>query len=359
MYAMDHWQSALSKGFQDPMAVLDILGLRPEQRLPHATAHAAPIDIPPFPFRVPRGYVARMERGDPQDPLLRQVLPLAEEHIQSPGYTRDPLNERGALRAPGVLQKYQGRVLLVTTTACAIHCRYCFRRHFSHGDGHYADNDPHFRAALTHIRRDNTLREVILSGGDPLCLVDEKLAALARGLADIPHVGRLRIHTRLPIVLPERVDEALLAWLTETVLGRRSKDRKGFPFRSIEHSGDRGLEVVVVVHANHPNEIDEAVVKALTRLRRAGVLVLNQSVLLRGVNDNEDSLVRLNERLFTTGALPYYLHMLDPVAGSRHFAVEEERAKMIMAELRARLPGYLVPRRVREVAGARYKVPID
>ncbi|MBT8420026.1 MAG: 4Fe-4S cluster-binding domain-containing protein, partial [Gammaproteobacteria bacterium] len=201
--------------------MLKVLGLSPAQLGDQRSLDIHATLNTPFPFRVPRGYVARMQRGNPRDPLLRQVLPVTEEDIQSPGYTQDPLDERGALCGPGILQKYQGRVLLVTTAACAIHCRYCFRRHFSYGNGGLFDSgfgDRRFNAALAYIHRDSTIREVILSGGDPLCLADEKLAALAGVLADIPHVERLRIHTRLPIVLPERADDALLTWITSTTL---------------------------------------------------------------------------------------------------------------------------------------------
>nr|VFK15967.1 MAG: L-lysine 2,3-aminomutase [Candidatus Kentron sp. LFY] len=307
----------------------------------------------PFSLLVPRGYVARMRKGDPRDPLLRQVLPIAEESAISPGYARDPLDERHALRAPGILQKYRGRVLLMTTSACAIHCRYCFRRHFPcggpDGGGHKNPDIPDrthkpldmhdvcrdFAMALAYIRKDDTIREVILSGGDPLCLPDERLSSLATRLADIPHVQRLRIHTRVPVVLPERVDNELLAWLSET-----------------------DLQTVMVIHANHPNELDDKVDKALELLRATGTALLNQSVLLRGVNDREDTLAALSERLFAAGVLPYYLHMLDAVLGSAHFAVDRQRIEEIMIGLRSRLPGYLVPRPVREVAGARYKIPV-
>nr|VFJ67667.1 MAG: EF-P beta-lysylation protein EpmB [Candidatus Kentron sp. FM]VFJ76036.1 MAG: EF-P beta-lysylation protein EpmB [Candidatus Kentron sp. FM]VFK12383.1 MAG: EF-P beta-lysylation protein EpmB [Candidatus Kentron sp. FM] len=338
------WQLELAKNFRDPVAMRKALGLTQEP-LPGRESPPSPATpgAAPFPLRVPRGYVARMQRGNPNDPLLKQVLPVAEEDIGVPGYTRDPLNERAALHAPGVLHKYRGRVLLLTTAACAIHCRYCFRRHFSHGGEGLFDGDTgnrclshrHLGAALAYIRRENTIREVILSGGDPLCLPDERLAPLAKGLADIPHVQRLRIHTRLPIVLPERVDEALLAWLTRT-----------------------RLHTAVVIHANHPNEIDDNVEKALLRLRTGGIAVLNQSVLLGGINDDGQTLARLNEQLFAIGTLPYYLHMPDPVVGSQRFAVREQRAKAIMTELRTRLPGYLVPQLVREVAGAKYKIPL-
>nr|VFK50341.1 MAG: L-lysine 2,3-aminomutase [Candidatus Kentron sp. TUN]VFK51492.1 MAG: L-lysine 2,3-aminomutase [Candidatus Kentron sp. TUN]VFK59654.1 MAG: L-lysine 2,3-aminomutase [Candidatus Kentron sp. TUN] len=329
--------------------MLAALGLTPAQlpeQSPTESSHGKPpseTNMGRFPLLAPRGYVARMQRRNPRDPLLRQVLPVSEENIIHPGYAKDPLGECHALRAPGVLQKYKGRVLLTTTTACAIHCRYCFRRHFSYGNRHKGEDthgegmwDRNFGMALAYIRENDTIREVILSGGDPLCLSDERLAALANGIADISHVQRLRIHTRLPIALPERVDDALLTWLTGT-----------------------RLQTLMVIHANHPNEIDEGVENALALLRIAGITLLNQSVLLRGVNDHGDTLVALNERLFAAGVLPYYLHMLDPVEGAAHFAVEQQQAKEIMIELRSRLPGYLVPRLVREEAGARYKIPVE
>nr|VFJ43507.1 MAG: L-lysine 2,3-aminomutase [Candidatus Kentron sp. FW]VFJ64807.1 MAG: L-lysine 2,3-aminomutase [Candidatus Kentron sp. FW] len=325
--------------------MLAVLGLAPGPRSGAASGKQsggegiAGTNTIPFPLLVPRGYVARMQKGNPRDPLLRQVLPIAEENAECPGYTKDPLGECHALRAPGVLQKYQGRVLLMTTTACAIHCRYCFRRHFAlgHEDGDMRGKgipNRDWEMALAYIRKEDTIREVILSGGDPLCLIDGKLALLAARIAELPHVRRLRIHTRVPIVLPERVDDSLLAWLAGT-----------------------RLQMVMVIHANHPNEVDHRVEGALARLRTGGVTLLNQSVLLRGVNDHPNILATLSERLFAAGVLPYYLHLLDPVQGAAHFAVPKGRVKEIMTGLRSRLPGYLVPRPVREVAGAGYKIP--
>jgi len=286
-----------------------------------------------FPLRVPRGFAARMRRGDPHDPLLLQVLPSAAELLPAPGFVADPLAERRAVKAPGLLHKFAGRVLLITTGACAVHCRYCFRRHFPYAEHRpWADG---WRQALACVAGDASIREVILSGGDPLVLDDDKLAALALALADLGHVRRLRLHSRLPIVLPERVDDALLAWL----------------------SGTR-LQPVVVIHANHPNEIDGGVRAALARLRSAGVALLNQAVLLRRVNDDAAVLAALSESLFAAGVLPYYLHLLDPVAGAAHFEVGETRARRLHAELAARLPGYLLPRLVREVPGAPSKVAL-
>lgn len=314
------WQAELASAITDPAELLAAVGLGKEW-LPAARAAARC-----FPLRVPRGFVARMRRGDPHDPLLRQVLPLAAEHEAAEGYTSDPVGERAALRAGGVLQKYHGRVLLTATGACAVHCRYCFRRHFPYGAANASADD--FTQALAHIAGDATIREVILSGGDPLTLSDRRLQAFSDALARIAHVERLRIHTRLPIVLPARVDAGLLGWLA-----------------SLRHP------VVMVVHVNHANEIDAAVARALGELRAQGVTLLNQSVLLRGVNDSVAALADLSEALFACGVLPYYLHLLDRVQGAAHFEVDEAQAGALMAQLRERLPGYLVPRLVREQPG--------
>jgi EF-P beta-lysylation protein EpmB len=315
------WQTALAQAITDPAELLNLLGLDTAW-LPAARAAAAL-----FPLRVPRGYVARMRRGDPDDPLLRQVLPLGAELNEVPGFGDDPVGDRRAMAAPGVLHKYARRVLLTATGACAIHCRYCFRRHYPYAEANAASHG--WRPALDLIAADPTIEEVILSGGDPLTLSDRRLGDFATAAATIPHLRRLRIHTRLPIVLPERVDSNLLAWL------RASR-----------------LKPVVVVHANHANEIGESVGQALAALADAGVVLLNQSVLLGGVNDSADVLAALSTALFDAGVMPYYLHLLDRVQGAAHFEVEEADAGVLMAQLRARLPGYLVPRLVREEAGA-------
>lgn len=322
------WRRAMAEAVTDPAELLDLLEL-PRTLLPPARRAAAA-----FGLRVPRGYVARMRPGDPADPLLRQVLPLGRELEEAPGYGDDPLAEAESGLRPGVLQKYRGRVLLVVTGACAVHCRYCFRRHFP-----YAENSPGrggWAGAVEAIAADPEVREVILSGGDPLSVPDERLAELAGRLAAIPHVERLRLHTRDPVVLPERVDDALVEWL-----------------------GATPLRTVVVVHANHAREIDGSVRGGFRRLLDAGVTLLNQSVLLAGVNDSADALVELSEALFRAGALPYYLHLLDPVRGAAHFDVPEDRARRLVGEAAARLPGYLVPRLVREVPGAPAKVPLE
>ena len=317
------WQAELARAIADPAELLALLGLDPGTLALRAPTRR-------FPLRVPRGYVARMRPNDPDDPLLRQVLPLADEDRLTPGFGRDPVGDLAALAGPGVLHKYHGRALLVTTGACAIHCRYCFRRHFPYAkaQGHADD----WRAVLDYLARDPDIEEVILSGGDPLALSDRRLAALVERLDGVPQVRRLRIHTRLPIVLPERVDAALLDWL-----------------------GATRLKPVMVLHANHAQELDAAVDAVLHQLSAAGVCLLNQSVLLRGVNDSVAALRHLSERLFDAGVLPYYLHLLDRVQGAAHFEVPEHEARQLLAELSAQLPGYLLPRLVREQAGAAAK----
>ena len=287
-----------------------------------------------FALRVPRGFVGRMRRGDPDDPLLRQVLPIDREMIPVGDFTTDPVGELSSPPVDSVLHKYQGRALVIVTGACAIHCRYCFRRHFPYVDHVAAVGN--LEAAIARITVDPGINEVVLSGGDPLTMADLRLERLARSLAAAPHVRRLRIHTRLPIVLPQRVDATLASWI-----------------------GDLGLPVVVVVHANHANEIDGNVRRALAALDAAGATLLNQAVLLAGVNDSAAALANLSETLFDAGALPYYLHMLDPVEGAAHFEVPEDRARRLQTELTNRLPGYLVPRLVREVEGAPAKVGVD
>ena len=321
------WQAALAQAITDPAELLEAVGLGP-QLLPAARAAGNS-----FPLRVPRGFVARMTKGDPGDPLLRQVLPLDAECVAVHGYGRDPVGDLAAMVAPGVLHKYHGRVLLTATGACAVHCRYCFRRHYPYGQATAASG--RWDDALAHIRSDPAVSEVILSGGDPLMLPDWRLAEIAQALQDLPQVRRLRIHTRLPVVLPERVDPGLLEWLART-----------------------RLQKVMVVHTNHPREIDASVREAFAGIRDSGVTLLNQSVLLRGVNDDVATLAGLSETLFEAGVMPYYLHMLDRVQGAAHFEVDEAAAQALMAQLAAQLPGYLLPRLVREMPGADAKIPL-
>ena len=321
------WHRALAEAVRDPDELVDLL------RLPELYREGARRAARLFPLLVPRDYLARMQPGDPCDPLLRQVLPLDCEEHEVPGFSQDAVGDAAARRAPGLLQKYAGRGLLIATGACAVHCRYCFRRHYPYAD------EPHrldeWQPALEALSGDPTLREVILSGGDPWMLTDSRLEALCQRLGRVPHLSRLRMHTRLPIVLPERVTDRLLEMLT----------------------GGR-LTPIVVVHANHARELTGKCAGALRRLVQAGLTVLNQAVLLRGVNDSVDAQFDLCEGLVNLGVIPYYLHQLDRVAGAAHFEVAEAEGRAIIEALRPRLPGYAVPRFVREEAGEPFKVPL-
>lgn len=321
------WQHLWRDAVRDPSELLRMLGLDDMAARVSGTAAAQ------FPLRVPRGFVARMRHGDPHDPLLRQVLPIDDEDRIVDGFTLDAVGDAAARSANGVLQKYQGRALLVATGSCAIHCRYCFRRHFPYSDETAARDG--WQDAIETIRNDACIDEVILSGGDPLSLATSRLTELTNALADIPHIKRFRIHSRLPVVLPERIDAGLLSWL-----------------------GGLRWPTALVIHANHANEFDGGVEAALAQLRKVGVTVLNQAVLLRGVNDSVDALAALSERSFAAGALPYYLHQLDRVSATAHFEVPDHLARDLHTALSARLSGYLVPRLVREIAGDAGKRPL-
>jgi EF-P beta-lysylation protein EpmB len=279
---------------------------------------------PDFRLRVPLPFVARMRHGDPDDPLLLQVLPRREERMDVPGFVDDPLGEAAATRDPGLIQKYHGRALLIASRSCAVHCRYCFRRAFPYAEHRQDAAFP----SLATVEADASVTEVILSGGDPLMLKDEILARLVERLDGIPHLRRLRIHTRLPIVIPSRITSRLVAMLRAT-----------------------RLRVAVVLHVNHPNELAGELPDALARLAGSGAALLNQSVLLARVNDDADTLCRLSERLFECGVLPYYLHLPDRVRGTAHFDVPAARGVTLVEALTRRLPGYLVPKLARETPG--------
>jgi EF-P beta-lysylation protein EpmB len=322
-----HWQQQLAQAVRNPDELINLL------QLPTSLQTAAREAASQFPLRVPHSFIQRMEKGNPADPLLRQVLPLAEENQPVAGYRTDPVGDLDAMADRGVLHKYHGRVLLTLTGACAVHCRYCFRRHFPYQDANPARD--RWQAALQYLQRHEEVNEVILSGGDPLSLNDRTLSALVARLEQIPHLKRLRIHSRLPVVLPARLDAPLLNWLRET-----------------------RLQSVMVIHANHANELNDEVAVALQRLKPQVDALLNQSVLLAGVNDDVQTLVDLSERLFACGVQPYYLHALDPVQNAAHFDVDEYRAAQITEGLRGRLPGYLLPKWVREIPGEPAKMPI-
>ncbi|QJD58991.1 EF-P beta-lysylation protein EpmB [Pseudomonas sp. gcc21] len=323
----DTWQTLLARSITDPAALLDRLQLD-ISLLDEAKGAAAD-----FPLRVPEPYIDRMRQGDPDDPLLRQVLPIGEELLDQPGYVTDPLGEQHANARPGIIHKYHGRLLLVVSAGCAVNCRYCFRRHFPYDDNNLSTAE--WQDALEYIRVDESIREVIYSGGDPLAANDKRLAWLTREIADIPHVARLRVHTRLPVVIPQRVTQGLIDALCST-----------------------RLPVTMVLHCNHANEIDPSLKQAVHALRSAGIMMLNQAVLLRGVNEQLEDQIALSEKLADSGIMPYYLHILDHVRGARHFLVEDDAAIRLVGQMLTRLPGFLVPRLVREIAGERSKVPL-
>lgn len=321
------WKLELRNAVTSVETLLDMLSLT---NSPIATQ--ALLDSP-FPLRVPLGFIKRMEAGNPDDPLLKQVLPVIDEEKIQPGFSTDPLAEKHYNPVPGIIHKYHGRVLLITTPVCAINCRYCFRRHFP-----YSDNNPgkqQWLASLAYISADSSISEVILSGGDPLATDDQHLGWLVSEIGKIPHVKRLRIHSRLPVVIPSRIDERCLAWMADT-----------------------RLQLCMVLHINHSNEIDDDVIAAISKLRLAGVAVLNQSVLLQGVNDSVETLSKLSENLFAAGVIPYYLHLLDPVSGAGHFLCQEQQVSVIYRQLQSQLPGYLLPRLVRDIPGELSKVLI-
>lgn len=320
------WQWQLKHAVSDPQQLLQQLALSSEQV---GAGQARRL----FPMRVPQAFVDKMAKGDANDPLFRQIWPSDAEFEQVPGYLLDPLQEHDSA-IPGLIHKYRNRLLLVVRGGCAVNCRYCFRRHFP-----YADNKPsehHWQPAIDYIQQHPELNEVILSGGDPLMANDQQLGQLLDALEQIPHLKRLRIHTRLPVMIPER--------LTSTLLTR------------IQRSS---LQPVLVLHINHANEIDTRLKAALAPYQQAGIWLLNQSVLLAGVNDQAETLVALSEALFDAGIHPYYLHVLDPVAQTAHFDVDEARAKQLMQAMLAQLPGFLVPKLVREIAGEASKTPLD
>ncbi len=322
----NYWQNALKNAFRDPIELLKFLDL-PTELLSKSTLNTIS-----FPMLVPLSFAQRMQARDINDPLLLQVLPQLSELDFNPDYVADPVGDINSMVIPGLLHKYHGRVLLTLTGACAIHCRYCFRRHFPYSDASLTSAN--FNQIIHYIENNHDINEVILSGGDPLSLSDRRLETLLQHIQSIEHVRYLRIHSRLPIVLPERITPELITL-----------------FQSIK------LKMIFVIHCNHPNEINSQVEQQLKKLSQVGVRLLNQSVLLRNINDDALVLSELSKKLFELDIQPYYLHLLDKVAGAHHFDLPRLSAKKIYTRLQETLPGYLVPKLVEEIPGKASKTP--
>ncbi|WP_299073654.1 EF-P beta-lysylation protein EpmB [uncultured Paraglaciecola sp.] len=322
-----NWQKELAMCFSDPVSLLKYLQLPAENFVEDIKARQL------FPMRVPRPFAAKMRKGDPLDPLFMQVFTSHNEFQSAQGFSNDPLQEQDN-QQPGILHKYQNRLLLLVRGGCAVNCRYCFRRHFPYSDNHL--NKQQWQQALQYIADNPQIDEVIYSGGDPLMAKDDFLAWLTAQIEAIPHIKRLRIHTRLPVVIPSRVTAELITWFTQS-----------------------RLKPVMVLHVNHANEVDDALARSMQKLRQAGVTLLNQAVLLKGINDTVTAQIALNEALFAIGVMPYYLHVLDKVQGAGHFDLPDKQATELMRELIKRQPGYLVPKLVREIGGQPGKTPLD
>jgi len=317
---INSWQKSLKNAFRDPVKLLNFLNI------PTKLIDNSKLDSITFPMLVTRSFARRMTMGDKNDPLLLQVLPQITELEIDPNYTVDPVGDLQSMVIPGLLHKYHGRVLLTLTGACAIHCRYCFRRHFPYSNATITSST--LNQIIDYINKDDSINEVILSGGDPLSLSDRRLQDIIHQLETIKHLKTLRIHSRLPIVLPERITEELLRNLA---LSR--------------------FKIVFVIHCNHPNEINQEVEQQLNKLSNSGIFLLNQSVLLRNINDNIATLVNLSNKLFELNVIPYYLHLLDKVSGARHFDINSSQVNLFYRELQNNLPGYLVPKLVQEIPG--------
>lgn len=314
------WQEQLAQAIRQPNELLDYVGLKAD------SIGYSQKSIEQFPVRVPHAFADRIQRNNPDDPILRQVFPYIDEENQHEGYVNDPLAESNVQPVQGLLQKYNSRVLSITTGACAIHCRYCFRRHFPYQES--STNGVHLKQSLDYIQSDKSIKEVILSGGDPLTLSDRRLIEFCKSLSQIDHVKRIRFHTRIPVVLPARLSTELINALSKM-----------------------GKTLIFVLHINHANEIDSAVIDNIKLLQQFNIMILNQSVLLKGINDTTESLITLSERLVEHQVTPYYLHLLDPVSGAAHFNVDEQYGQYLIKQMQQTVSGYLVPKLVREEVG--------
>lgn len=328
LHQEQNWQSQLSDLITDPLELLNLLELSTDQLLSGAILASEQ-----FKLRVPRAFVGKMNIRDPLDPLLLQVLPHHLELEDYPEFVTDPLGEEAANQMAGVLHKYQSRFLLTLTGACAIHCRYCFRRHFPYQENLPKNDD--WENIKQYIEQNPHINEVILSGGDPLTLNNRKIALWLERLASLPEIKILRIHSRVPIVIPNRIDDELISILKNS-----------------------RLRIVVVVHSNHAAELDDFTCSKLLQLSLHHITVLNQAVLLKGVNDSAETLNELSLRLFDARVMPYYLHVLDKVKGAQHFDLDSSNIDQIYSDVLASLPGYLVPKLVREIAGEKNKTPL-
>ncbi|HDM8045935.1 TPA: EF-P beta-lysylation protein EpmB [Vibrio campbellii] len=322
-----NWLKQLANGISDPAKLLEMLEIDPSPWQDGFAARKL------FAQRVPQSFVDRMEKGNPYDPLLRQVLPLSEEFEVHEGYSNDPLEEQDN-ELPGLLHKYRNRALMIVKGGCAVNCRYCFRRHFPYQENKSGKHA--WKKCLEYMGQQPELNEVIFSGGDPLMAKDDEIQWLLEHIAQIPHIKRLRIHSRLPVVIPARITDELCQRL------RASR-----------------LQIVLVTHINHANEINAEFAAQMAKLKQAGVTLLNQAVLLKDVNNSIEAQVALNEALFDAGILPYYLHVLDKVQGAAHYFVSDEEAKTIMRGVITQVSGYLVPKLTREIGGRPSKTPLD
>ncbi len=321
----EYWQKELAKAITDPAKLIKMLGL------PDELIQPAQLATEIFPLKVTRHFLQLMKYADINDPLLRQILPINSENEVIKNYNTDPVGDNKSAISAGLLQKYNGRALIISTGACAVHCRYCFRKHFPYNE----ENGLRvWDSTLKKLRSQADIREIILSGGDPLSLSDSRFERVVEDLQKIPHLKRLRIHTRLPIVLPERITERLISTLAQS-----------------------RFQTIIILHCNHPNELSTILKPYLSRLKKSGITLMNQAVLLRGVNDKIEVQNKLSERLFEFGVLPYYLHLLDSVTGASHFEVDEKFVKKLEVKMRETLPGYLIPKIVKEIAGEKYKIP--
>lgn len=342
-----HWQKELANSFTNLHSLLEYLEIKEETIASKEASNGdlfansianTQIDAHSqarrlFSMRVPKPFAKLMQKGNWHDPLLQQVVPQEAEFLEKHGYVSDPLEEQNG-ETNALIHKYKSRILLIVRGGCAVNCRYCFRRHFPYQKNQLGNSQ--YKEVIDYVKKDTNLNEVILSGGDPLMANDQQLVKIAQQIDQIPHIKRLRIHTRLPVVIPSRITQEFVTWLSEL-----------------------RIKPIIVLHINHANEISDAL-KAKTRLlNKAGILVLNQSVLLQNINNNADVLVALSEALIEADILPYYLHMFDKVKGASHFDVEKQEAKDLMAQLIKRLPGFLVPKLVQELAGQPGKTPID